>query len=263
MGDVIWYFTGTGNSLSAAKRAAAALGSDVEVRPIAAVAGTPVEITASTLGFAFPVYSFGVPRLVKEFIETASGIGAERIFAIATCGNGPGGVLAQLDALLATKGARLDAALSVTYPGNCIPLHQAPPAESCAEVIARAEQAIDAFMAEVKAGRAVPPSLLSRIGAFLFGPLHAGFVRSVRKTGRMFRAGNSCSRCGLCMRACPVANIAAGPDGKPVWGERCEGCLACLNLCPVEAIQFGGLTRGRRRYRHPAIEIAEIAAQRR
>lgn len=262
MGDSIWYFTGTGNSLSAAKRAVAALGNDVELKPMSSVLGRPVDIAAARVGFVFPVYSFGLPRIVKEFIGSIDSMKAEQVFAIATCGGGPGGTLAQLQKLLESKGVRLDAAAAVTYPGNCIPLHAAPSGEHCASMIAGGEKAVDLLMADVVAGRQRLPGMASRIAEVLFRPLYAGFLSSVRRSDRFFRAERSCSRCGLCMNLCPVGNIAAGPDGRPVWGGRCEACFACLNLCPVEAIQYGWMTRGRRRYRHPAVTPADIAAQR-
>lgn len=262
MNDIIWYFTGTGNSLSAAKRAAAALGTDAELRPMASVQGQPVEIDASRVGFVFPVYSFGLPRIVKEFVEGITSIKADRVFAIATCGGGPGGTLAQLQKLLEAKGVHLDAAVAVTYPGNCIPLYAAPSEERCATMIAGGETAVDTFMKDFMAGRQRLPGILSRIGEVLFRPLNAGFRSSVRRSDRFFRAEETCTRCGLCMNICPAGNIAPGPDGRPVWGGRCEACFACLNLCPVEAIQYGWLTRGRRRYKHPAVTPADIAAQR-
>jgi formate hydrogenlyase subunit 6/NADH:ubiquinone oxidoreductase subunit I len=39
-------------------------------------------------------------------------------------------------------------------------------------------------------------------------------------------------------------------------------CCACLHFCPVEAIQYGPKTAKRGRYRHPAIQIADMKAQR-
>ncbi|HNW36166.1 MAG TPA: EFR1 family ferrodoxin [Candidatus Ozemobacteraceae bacterium] len=262
MNTVIWYFTGTGNSLSAARRAAKALGGDFELHSMAFARGRTVEIAASRVGFVFPVYSFGLPRIVKEFVEHISNIQAERVFAIATCGGGPGGTLAQLKKALEAKGARLDAATAVTYPGNCIPLYPAPRPDRCETIIASGEHEIDAFMADVIADRLRQPGILSSIGAALVKPLYAGFLSSVRRSDRFFRAEASCTSCGLCMRVCPVGNISAASDGRPVWGNCCEGCLACLNLCPVEAIQYGWLTRGRRRYRHPGITSEELAGQR-
>jgi len=261
MGDVIWYFSGTGNSLSAARHAAIALGGDVELRPMASAVGRTVEISASRAGFVFPVYSFGLPRIVKEFVESITHIQAEQVFAIATCGGGPGGTLAQLEKALEAKGVRLDAAAAVTYPGNCIPLYPAPRPGQCEKIIAGGERAIDAFMADVLAGRPRQPGILSSINAVLFKPLYIGFLASVRRSDRFFRAEEQCSRCGLCMRVCPVGNIAAGSDGRPVWGNRCEACFACLNLCPVQAVQYGWLTRGRQRYRHPGITPEELAGQ--
>lgn len=261
MNDIIWYFTGTGNSLAAARRAAAALGTDVEMKPIVSAPYGTVEIVGARVGFVFPVYSFGLPRIVKEFIERISSVKADVVFAIATCGGGPGGTLAQLKKLLEAKGARLDAAVAATYPGNCIPLYPAPSPDRCASMIAGGGQTVDRFMADVLAGRPCLPGAFSKIGELLFRPLYAGFLSSVRRGDRFFSAEETCTRCGLCMKLCPAGNIAPGPDGRPSWGGRCEACLACLNLCPVEAIQFGGLTRGRRRYRHPDVTPADIAAQ--
>ena len=261
MSDVIWYFTGTGNSLAVARRAAAMLGGDVELKPIASAPAGAVEISASRAGFVFPVYSFGLARVVKEFVERISTLKSDRVFAIATCGQSAGGTLVQLKKLLESRGARLDAAAVVVYPGNCIPLHAAPSGEQCAEMIAGGDKATDAFMADFIAGRGGLPGMLASVGELLFRPLYAGFLSSVRRSGKFFRADDTCTRCGLCMKVCPAGNIAPGPDGRPVWGGRCEACLACLNLCPVEAIQFGWLTRGRRRYRHPDVTSADIAAQ--
>ncbi len=261
MNDIIWYFTGTGNSLAAARRAASALGGDVELKPIASVPAGAVEIAAARLGFVFPVYSFGLPRVVKEFIERIVSIKADSVFAIATCGGASGGTLAQLRKLLEAKGTRLDAAAAVVYPGNCIPLHAAPTEEQCRKMISAGDETVDRFMTDVTAGRQRPPGFFAGINEILFRPMYAAFLSSVRRSDRFLKADETCTRCGVCMKICPVGNIAAGPDGRPVWGGRCEACYACLNFCPAEAIQYGWLTRGRRRYRHPAVTPSDIASQ--
>jgi len=51
---------------------------------------------------------------------------------------------------------------------------------------------------------------------------------------------------------------------RPVWQHRCEYCCACLHFCPVEAIQRNVMqgTKGRGRYRHPDLKVADMQAQR-
>ncbi|HAQ54924.1 MAG TPA: 4Fe-4S ferredoxin, partial [Anaerovibrio sp.] len=46
--------------------------------------------------------------------------------------------------------------------------------------------------------------------------------------------------------------------GYPVWQHKCVECLGCLHICPVEAIDYGGVTKGRRRYRHKDIQPKEL-----
>ena len=70
MRTVINYFTGTGNSLAAAKKIAAVLGG-CEIVPIASLANTPGAIAPAVdrVGIVCPVYGFGVPAMVARFTE--------------------------------------------------------------------------------------------------------------------------------------------------------------------------------------------------
>ena len=57
-----------------------------------------------------------------------------------------------------------------------------------------------------------------------------------------------CIGCGKCVRLCPLNNITL-EEGKPVWHDNCTHCMACICHCPVEAIEYGNVSRGKRRYR--------------
>jgi MauM/NapG family ferredoxin protein len=52
------------------------------------------------------------------------------------------------------------------------------------------------------------------------------------------RVGNSCNRCGRCIRACPTAAIMEDPT-KTAFSE-CIVCLNCLEICPESAVSFSG-----------------------
>ena len=54
--------------------------------------------------------------------------------------------------------------------------------------------------------------------------------------------------CGKCEKLCPM-NIISMQNGKPVWmKERCSHCMSCIQNCPVEAIEYGKITEGKKRY---------------
>jgi len=72
-----------------------------------------------------------------------------------------------------------------------------------------------------------------------------------------FRVDERCDGCGLCAKVCPVDNITL-MNGRPVWRHHCEQCMACLQWCPREAIQFGSMTAGRKRYRHPDFKAQDF-----
>ena len=123
MKTIIYYFTGTGNSLAAAKKIAAVLG-DCELVSIASLQNTPGEIvpSADRVGIVCPVYDAGVPRIVAEFVGRLSLIRAGYTFAIVTLGGTGVSALHQLNGIVSRKsGKKLDAAWIVKMPGNFPP----------------------------------------------------------------------------------------------------------------------------------------------
>jgi ferredoxin len=52
-----------------------------------------------------------------------------------------------------------------------------------------------------------------------------------------------CTKCGLCVKICPVKNIKL--DNFPVHGHRCNFCMRCVSWCPQKAIPCGFNFKGK------------------
>ena len=60
-----------------------------------------------------------------------------------------------------------------------------------------------------------------------------------------FSIGDSCTRCGACVRACPVE--AARPDARMIDGK-CIVCGRCREVCPVGAVTWAPGERSKREF---------------
>ena len=84
--NVIYYFTGTGNSLAIAQKIAAAL-KDCEVIPVAPLKDSPtIAPVADRVGIVFPVYFLGLPLMVAEFAGRLDRSRAGYTFGVITFG---------------------------------------------------------------------------------------------------------------------------------------------------------------------------------
>lgn len=70
-----------------------------------------------------------------------------------------------------------------------------------------------------------------------------------------------CTRCGVCVKVCPVSCIRLGKgDSLPVFGPGCTGCWACFQHCPEAAIAGWRVGPGQGRYAGPARELEDLFA---
>ena len=263
MKTLIYYFTGTGNSLAAAAKIAEIL-KETELVPIASLKdkGGRIAPQADRVGIVCPVYDAGLPLIVREFAERLDVGTVPYTFAVVTMGGMGVSALHLLNRILA-QGCRrrLDAAFAVRMPGNFPPLSIPPSGEVMEAILRKADAQLGAIAVAIEKGQTVPPGF-SPASSLMRILLYQPFARHVRGTDSAFSAEETCTSCGTCARVCPVGNITL-ENGRPVWQHRCELCCACLHFCPVEAIQLNMMrgTKGRGRYRHPDLKIADMQFQ--
>ena len=261
MKTIMYYFTGTGNSLAAAKTIAASLG-DCELVPLAPLQNVPGDIlpVADRVGIVAPVYDMGLPSIVAEFAARLDLSKAGYTFCILTNGGVGGSALHQMNDIVKNKtGQPLDAAWAVPMVGNFVPLYSPAEGKKKETLLAEAEIRLANIAGLIDTGIAVRPGF-SPLSSLMKSFVYNGFIRQIHESDKQFVSDENCTRCGTCSRVCPVKNIVMVND-KPSWQHHCELCMACLNLCPAKAVQWGPKTRGRGRYRHPDLKIADMKTQ--
>ncbi|MDD1653266.1 MAG: EFR1 family ferrodoxin [Methanomicrobiales archaeon] len=261
METVIYYFTGTGNSLWAARKLAEHL-PDATLRPMAPLvrAGGQILPGAAGVGIVCPVYFLGLPAVVARFAGMLDTSGTGYLFAAVTMGGvGGSSALHQMDGILSRTGKGLDAGIAMKMPGNYLVGYSPPLPEKQAELMRNAEGILARFAGTVMAQRRARPGPAPFTG-LIRALMYPRFIASLPGADRDFTVSDACTSCNTCVQVCPVENITL-EAGRPVWHHRCESCLACIHACPVEAIQKGKNTAGRARYRHPAVTIPDLEGQ--
>lgn len=263
MKTTIYYFSGTGNSLSAARKVGSILG-DTDLVPIASLQDHTGDITApeGKVGFVCPVYDSGIPVIVRDFLGRLNVAPESYLFAIVTAGGTGGSALKMINSGLRERSGKvLNAGFLVKMPGNFPPVGHPPSGAKRDTILAAADQEIERIGGIIREGIDQPVGMYP-VSSLIQALMYGGFSKSVHTMDEKFSVSDGCTSCGICVSVCPVGNITMD-EGKPVYHHRCELCCACLNYCPVQAIDLHMLfgTKGRGRYHHPGVAVSDMKGQ--
>ncbi|MCK5128987.1 MAG: EFR1 family ferrodoxin [Clostridiales bacterium] len=253
----IYYFTGTGNSLSIAKKLNDKL--DGELVSISKVLNDQkIVIDANEVGFVFPIYAWGIPRIVRDFIKKAQFRNVSYTFAVAGCAGIAGKSLPVLKKLLKKKGVMLNSGFIVSESSNAIDAMHKFMVKNKGD---RDHRSIDIRldkMAGIITDRKnialeKDAPIANTVGNFINKMASIAFKRQDAN----YWVTDDCTHCGICKKACPRTNITIEENG-PVWHHNCEYCMACISWCPNAALQSGDSTQGMKRYRKNGITVKDI-----
>lgn len=244
---MIFYFSATGNSRHAAKRIADAT-DDRAISITDCLKNDMFNFIAGndeTIGFAVPVYNFGLPVTVIDFINKLNLQGGGYGFTLVTYGGFSGGASKMIKDLLNKKGIKTDAQYSVRMPDTWTPAYDVSDKTKTEKINKKADKKINGIIKKIR--RKSKGNFDSR--RIPFGDKFYGGYDQMRRTNSL-SVNEKCIGCGLCAKQCPVDAIEIR-NGRPVWvKDKCAMCLGCLHRCPEFAIQRGDQTALHGQYTH-------------
>ena len=247
---VIFYLSGSGNSLYAAQQIAEKL-EECRLETIGSYLRKPYPVEDEAVGIVCPVYCFALPPVVAQFLEKLQAK-PNYCFGVVTIGGNQGRALKQMSEALNAKGITLNYAQTVIMPDNFFGI----PDEKRKEQLKAVEPTIAKFAEEIAQGKADVAAVKEAMLWKLFGTSASWwYLKNRLNFEKMTVDAAKCVGCGICADICQMKNITL-VDGKPTFGTSCANCLGCVHWCPQSAISAGKLTvDNTRRYVNPNINL--------
>ncbi len=256
---VIYYYSGTGNSLSVAMQVAEKLGQTdlVSLYKLQDEAKVPEEYVR--VGICTPTFFTQPPAIVKQVCEKLEILRSQKVFIISTAGGGDGFVRVDLKNILAPKTDEPVQTFFVRMPPNHI-VGFDPFADDVVQgLLDQAKETTGKIAEEIK--NEAPPEEIQVPDREKLTQLSRSFnsEKGVDRdsTKCEFFASDACTGCGTCVKLCKSDNITF-EEGKPVWGQNCQQCMACIQWCPNKAVRHPNVPEERKQYRNPDITLQDM-----
>lgn len=254
---MIYWYSGTGNSHFVAEQIANKL--NESLKPLALAEGSIERFNGESLGFVFPIYSWGIPPQVIDFVKSLSDnfiqeAAQKGIWMVCTCGDETGMAPEMMQRSITSRGVSLNGCWSVIMPNDYVllPGFTVDTKEVVAEKLSACTGRIEEIAEKIHKKEwewDVTRGSWPRLKTRLVYPLFKRWGVSVKK----WYSEDKCIGCGKCASACPMKNIVM-KEGRPKWNKNCASCCACFHICPINAVQYSSITRGKKQYFFPGLK---------
>lgn len=232
-----YYFSGTGNTLLVVRKMQEAFienGVNVNLYRIENINPRNVNLS-STIGLAFPVAVQSTYPFIWDFIKGMPDANGTRVFMVSTLHSFSGAIVGPLKKVLNKKGYKTIGAKEVHMPANLYPLWIDE--DKNRRRILKGMEKTKVYAEQLLSGR-LGWGRVPFLSDILYFFVSRDIVwRQIAKWGQKFEINKDrCTKCGLCVRLCPVKNIEL--YDYPKYLDKCQQCLRCVMFCPTEAINM-------------------------
>jgi ferredoxin len=248
---IVYYFTGTGNSLNVARwlsNVAKADNIQTEIVNISLADRRNIEPPepGSLILFVSPIHGFNYPPVMVHFImrfpkannsvvlmNTRAGMLIGKLIT-------PGltGIAFYLSALLLKlKGYSVRAMLPVDLPSNWISVHPGLNEKTVKYLHEKNREKVYSFANTILSGKSSFKPLREIVQDLLIMPVAVLYYFIGRFIfAKTYYASADCNNCNICIKECPVKGVIKVAN-RPYWTFNCESCMKCMSYCPKKAIE--------------------------
>lgn len=247
---MLFYFTGTGNSLYVAKQ--------IEDAPLSipqVMKSENLDFTADKIGIVAPIYGHEVPPMVKEFLRLGK-FHTDYFYMVLTYGNRHGGAAELACRLCKENGIQPQYINVIMMVDNWLPSFDM---NEETKLDKKVEERLSGIIADIQDCREMIAPVTDTDRA-----AHAQFLAGMKNLPadvwqHLLRVTDACVGCGLCIGVCPSGSIRIEGNRAAYIPGNCQTCLACAHHCPQKAIQLNIPEKNpNARYRNPHITLNEI-----
>lgn len=246
-------FSGTGNSLAVAKEVLKHIPYHrlfrLDHSNAARISDEFVE--DKEIIWIFPTYSWGIPPVIKNAIESFCGSDKTIHHMITTCGDDIGNCASLWRRLMKRHNFITGAAFSVQMPNTYINMkgfdvdNQALENEKVAQMPERVKHICDTIKSYT--GTPIDDVVKGAIPRLKTSVIYPWFKKYEINPAKFNVDKETCLSCRLCASRCPLDNITMDHN-LPKWGDNCTMCLRCYHHCPTKAINYAGKTLKKGQY---------------
>jgi len=252
MKNVIYYFSGTGNNLVIAKRLARELGDTDVFSIITLLENKQINSDYQLVGFTVPSYFSHIPPIAVECMKNLKFTNQQKIFTIVGCGGNRGRAIEDMRQLIKDSGKSVSNEFMIMLPGNNILSYNAFPAWYQNMTVNGSYRKINKIAKILKIGSNGKPLGKGLLYSSKYEDRLQNTIRKFSEIGLQYEVSDACTKCGKCVKVCPVHNISIN-NSEVIFGDKCQQCMACIQWCPNKAIDYNGIAKNRNRYHHPDI----------